>query len=334
MKRISSRALLVIALASELALAQTKPAHAEGGAEVDEARQRFQRGVELFKEGSFDAALAEFNKAYELAPNYRVLYNLAQVQTERHDYVAALADFEKYLQQGGAEIPADRREQVTREIAAMKGRVAQVTVQSDVDGAELLVDGVSMGTLPLSAPISVSAGVRQLVVQKPGYETSTRTETIAGGDSVRLDFKLQPSTTGPAAPVVASTPPVFEHADESDSTRASEHSANVPFWITLASTGLLTGGAITFGVISNSANHKLDSALGNYPGDAHQIDDARSTLKRDALITDILTGAAVVSGGFCVYFAIAGSHKKSSDAAQVSLRVGAAGPGVRVLGTF
>lgn len=330
MKRISSFLVIAATFGVAPALAQTKPAPA---GDLDEARQRFQRGVELYKEGSFDAALAEFNKAYELAPNYRVLFNLAQVQTERHDYVAALQDFQKYLDQGGAEISADRRDQVNKEITALKGRVAEITVTSDVEGAELLVDGVPSGTLPLSQPVLVSAGVRQLSLRKSGYETSTRTETIAGGESPRFDFKLEASPTAVAAPTVATTPPVFSQTGDSGPSDVERHSGNVPFWITLASTTLLAGGAVTFGVLTHSADQRLDKQLGvaqNQSG----IDDARSTLKRDALITDVLTGAAAVSGGFCIYFAIAGSHGKSTEAAQTSLRVAPSGPGVRVLGTF
>ncbi|HEX4339814.1 MAG TPA: PEGA domain-containing protein [Polyangiaceae bacterium] len=337
MKRLRSFVLVALAFAPAPAMAQTKapaPAPAEAGGDVSEARQRFQRGVELYKEGSFDAALAEFNKAYELAPNYRVLYNLAQVQTERHDYVDALHDFEKYLQQGGTEIAADRRDQVTRELTALKGRVAQLTIQADVDGAELVVDGVSAGTLPLAEPVLVSAGVRQLQVKKPGYETSTRTETIAGGDNPHFDFKLQPTAAVAASTTVATSPPVFPHAGDTEPTPDTQHaSTNVPFWITLGSTAVLAGGAITFGVLANSADQKLDRQLGAFPGNPQGIADARSSLKRDALVSDILTGAAVVSGGFCVYFAVAGAHR-SSETAQRTVQVAAAGPGVRVLGTF
>jgi hypothetical protein len=322
-------ALLAALLAAAPAVAQTKPAPA---GDLDEARQRFQRGVELYKEGSFDAALAEFNKAYELAPNYRVLFNLAQVQTERHDYVTALKDFEKYLEQGGAEITAERREQVNKEITALKGRVAEVTISADVEGAELLVDGVSVGTLPLSEPVRVSAGVRQIQVKKAGYETSTRTETIAGGENPHFDFKLEAIPSSPAATTVATTPPVFSQTN--DGGAAEGHSSNAPFWITLASTTLLTGGAITFGVLTHSADQRLDHQLATFPASQSSVDDARSTLKRDALVTDIRAGAAVVSGGLCVYFAIKGSHGKSSETAHRTLQVGAAGPGVRVLGTF
>src|SRR5690349_10373833 len=50
------------------------------------ARVHFARGVEHYDEGNFDAALAEIERAYQLEPsNYKLLYNLAQVQMERHD---------------------------------------------------------------------------------------------------------------------------------------------------------------------------------------------------------------------------------------------------------
>ena len=328
MKRITL--LLVLAVASPApAFAQAKPQ----AAEVDEARERFQRGVELYKEGSFDAALAEFNRAYSLAPNYRVLFNIAQVQTERHDYAGALNDFEKYLQQGGAEISAERREQVNKEIDALKARVARVTVSSDVDGAELLVDGVSAGTLPLSDPVVVSAGVRQFQVRKAGYETAAKTETIAGGETPRLEFHLQ-AIAGAAAPAIATTPPVFAGAKD-DEAAPADHGPNVPFWITLGTTAALAGGAVTFGVLTHSADQRLDSQLNTFPPNKGGIDDARTVLKRDALITDILTGAAVVSGGLCAYFAIAGAHHKSKEAAAPrTLSIGAAGTGIRVRGTF
>src|SRR5512145_1254691 len=58
----------------------SNPQSSESGSAVEEASQRFQRAVKLYRERSFDAALAEFNRAYELSPDYRVLYNLGQVQ--------------------------------------------------------------------------------------------------------------------------------------------------------------------------------------------------------------------------------------------------------------
>src|SRR5262249_39819320 len=109
------------------------------------------------------------------------------------------------------------------------------------------------------------------------------------------------------------------------------------FWITLSSTVLFTGGAVTFGVLTNNANKDLDHQLGAFPANANNIRDARSTLKTDALLTDIFTGAAVVSGGFCLYFPLSSGGKPppaADKAAQASLKIAPAGPGVRVTGTF
>src|ERR1043166_1717810 len=58
-----------------------------GSGAVTVARQQFAHGVELYRAGAYDAALAAFTRAYELAPTYRILYNLAQVQAQRQDYV-------------------------------------------------------------------------------------------------------------------------------------------------------------------------------------------------------------------------------------------------------
>jgi hypothetical protein len=336
MKRAPLLLLLAAGLGSLPALAEPR-AHSPGPNELEEARQRFQRGVDLYREGSLDAALAEFQKAYELAPNYRVLYNLAQVQNERHDYAAALRLLQKYLEEGDADIPVERREQVTRDLAALRGRVAEVTVRANVDGGELLVDGVTTATLPLEAPVLVSAGVRQFQVRKPGYETSTRTETVAGGDTVRLDVKLEPI---PIAPALKS-PSEVAGGDERGAARRDPEPASAttparskaPVWVTLVTTGLLTGGAVTFGVLTASANTRLDRELDTFPGNKARIDDARSELKRDALLADVFAGSAVISGGFFLYFALSGGATRSTGE-EKAVRVSPTARGVRITGTF
>jgi tetratricopeptide (TPR) repeat protein len=324
------------------AIAQTKSAARPDGTPVDEARQHFQRGVELYHEGSLDAALAEFTKAYALAPNYRVLYNLAQVQNERHDFVAALRLYQQYLEEGGDALSADRREQVTRDIAALQGRVAKVTVGANVAGAELLIDGVPAGTLPLGEPVLVNAGLRQLQVRKVGFETATRTETVADGDAVRVDVELDSLPVAPAGasagttPLAGSTQPGTP--DAHPSLRPAGHASRAPVWISLIATGLLSGGAASFGVLTHQANNRLDQALGTFPGNESHIDTARSELKRDALVTDVLTAGAVASGGLFLYFAFAGSSPSSGDAAKErtghTIRVSPAGKGVQVSGAF
>jgi tetratricopeptide (TPR) repeat protein len=157
---------------------------------VEEARQRFQKGVQLFKEWSFEAALAEFRKAYQLAPSYRVLYNIAQVHYELKNYVDALKAFRQYLNEGAGDVAPDRRTQVEAEIRKLEGRVGYIEVIANVDTAQVAIDDVPVGILPMKSPILVNPGMRRVSVIKPGFGTTARNVTIAGGDHAQVQIEL------------------------------------------------------------------------------------------------------------------------------------------------
>jgi len=85
---------LLVALALPICL-QGTPAFAQSAeedaaaAQRKEAEARYKRALELFNDGSYDAARLELKRAYELAPTYRILYNIALVNVELNDYVGA-----------------------------------------------------------------------------------------------------------------------------------------------------------------------------------------------------------------------------------------------------
>jgi len=296
---------LALAFASLPAFAQS-----EATGNVEEARQRFMRGAELFKEGSFDAALAEFTRAYQLAPTYRLLYNMAQVQMERHDYAAAMRLYQDYLTQGGSDLDAERREQVAAEVSQLKNRVSTLRVTSNVAGGELSVDGTVVGTLPLADAVLVSSGVRRLSLRKTGYASVERTLTVVGGDRVQIELLLEaPKDAASAA------------GREPSTGRASaEHSGNPGFWGGLIATSVFAGSAVGFGLVAQRANHDLDAELDRFPADPGKIDHDRSRLKLWAGLTDGLAGAALVSAVVATYFAIAGSSRAEAAAPKRDAR--------------
>ena len=327
------RLLVLLAITSSSALAAAEPAApAVSASATSEARERFQRGVALYREGSFDAALAEFRRAYEIAPNYRILYNLAQVQVERHDSVAALNLFGQYLQQGGTEIDAERRAQVERDMQSLRGRVADLTIESNVAGAQLTIDGVESGTLPLAGPVQVNSGVRQVTLAKPGYQSVSRSVTIAGAQPIKLALTLQPLDGGSEAAGAGAK----SSAKEPTGTEQS-HGLSTGFWVSAVATGVFTGAAVTFGVVSLNRNQKLDDEFNRYPTDPKAIEDARSSLKTSALLTDVFTGAAIVGAAATVYFAItsSGSSTEAPKAARKDrLQLGASGSQLVLSGCF
>src|ERR1043165_5818761 len=74
-------------------------AHAEPASDssVKEAGKHFQRGVTLYNEADYRAALVEFKRAYEIAPNSAVLYNIGQTYYQLQNYAAALVALGRYL---------------------------------------------------------------------------------------------------------------------------------------------------------------------------------------------------------------------------------------------
>jgi hypothetical protein len=196
LRRCSAVAVtLAVAVAPLRATAQPDPsappaASAAADDPVAQASAHYVRGVKLYEEDDFRAALIEFNRAYELAPNWAVLYNLGQTHYQLREYPGALKTLDQYLREGGAGIAPDRWAQVEREITELRGRVARVTAVASVDGADVTLDDVPIGKTPSAEPVVVGEGRHRLTASKPGYVATTKVVDVAGGDevTVRLDL--------------------------------------------------------------------------------------------------------------------------------------------------
>jgi tetratricopeptide (TPR) repeat protein len=310
--------LLILAIAHIAPIARADD-KSDARAAVEEARQHFQRGVGFFRDGSYEAALAEFGRAYERSPNYRILYNLGQVQAERHDYAAALRYFRSYLDQGGNEIAADRRAQVETDIVDLEGRVARVTLDVNTSGAEILVDEVPFGTAPLAAPLLVNAGVRSLVVRKPGYATILRRVTVVGGETTKLELRLQRESDTAARVESAPSPTTPSRA---------------PLWVALGATATLGAASATFAVMALRADGDLGKALEQYPADQVRVSGDRSREKTFAALADALGAAAVVALGVTVYVAATTSSAETPRSARARVDLRVVPRGVELSGRF
>lgn len=191
----TARALVFTLGALALALASAcspSVAHAQDGGAAAEANEHFERGIALFNEGRFDAALAEFQRAYEVSPAYPVLYNVGRVWAELGRPVEAARAFESYLREGGEAIAAGRRLEVEALLSRELARIGRVGVEANVPGSIVSIDGIDVATTPLAAPIEVGAGRHTIGVRAPGYEGVTRALDVAGGVEERVAVELRP----------------------------------------------------------------------------------------------------------------------------------------------
>ena len=178
--------ILLLALAVPATAAPKKPAQT---AEQKEADRHFKSGVALFKEAKFAEALAEFERAYEIAPHPTVLYNIATCHRELSRYGEAVKFYKRFLGEGKGKVPKDRLTTAQTELDGILARIARITVAAP-DGAQLTVDGVDLGTMPIDMPLMVAPGEHKVVVRSQGMRDAERTVRVASGDVTDVAMKL------------------------------------------------------------------------------------------------------------------------------------------------
>jgi hypothetical protein len=305
----------VVALSLALActvlfVPQATTAQAQPAEDADSAKAsvRFQRAVELYREGSYEGALAEFSKAYEIRPSYLVLYNIAQTQYALHDFVGAYKSVMQYMSEGGSDIPADRRAQVDEMAAKLLGRMAHLQISTNVSGADIRIDEVSVGISPLPGPIPVNVGAHKVSAFKSGSQEVVRVLTVAGRENVKVDLEIEMSAVALARVAPGTALPSASITAKPQVPSAPSRAGLI---VSLSTTAALAVGTGVFGYLALGAQKKLEDQVKTYPNTRNNIEDARTKSKNYGYITDALGGATILSGGVALYFAI----RHSSDVA-------------------
>jgi hypothetical protein len=315
---MTGRALLLVLVTSLAVGAFAVPEMAEAQQGSDEASQRFRAGVAFYKSKDYPAALVEFKRAYELAPNYRVLYNLGQTSQQLNFYADALKAFQQYLAEGGKEIDASRKVSVESAIIELQTKVGSITIETNAEGAEISIDDLPAGIAPLDKPVIVNAGRRKFSATAKGYLPVTRVIEVAGSDTstVKLELtKIQKDTPRPDPIDPKPKPP-------------AEHEIPVSAWVMLGATG--AAGVVTgvMGGLALSARGELDDALGTLPGNKTTIEEAQKKTQTFSITTDVfigVTAAAAVTTVILFAVDFGPSEEPAVAAPKASLRVAPGG---------
>jgi tetratricopeptide (TPR) repeat protein len=276
--------------------------------EVVQARKHFSQGLKLYKDGDFDAALVQFERAYAVKPNYKVLYNIAQSYFELRQYVEARDSLTRYLKDGGDAIDAERRASVEKDLAELQSRISHLKLLVNVAGAAVYVDGKKVGTTPLAGSVDVSEGQRTIAVESANRGSKQRVVRVAGGEEhiVEIAFEAQANPAQTASALRVDQPPT-----------ATSTGLGAGFWVTGVSALVLGAGAGVTGYLTLESEKKHDAKLDELGVRQNDLDDSRDKTKTLALTTDILAGGAVLFAGIATVLLI--TH--DSDPHQVGLSV-------------
>jgi hypothetical protein len=300
--------------------------------DVEEARKHYARGVELYGQGADVAALAELERAYQLAPNWKVTYELGVVELQLHDFAAALRYFERYLEEGKDAVQPPRRREVEAQIGRLREQVATLDVRAP-PAADVFLDDQRAGTAPLAKPIVVNPGHHTLRTAKDGVTSETQRVAAAGGDHLSVELTLPEPVLAPAPVAPAQTPIVATPISPAPAVEAPPVEAPPSrVWIGWLVTGAFACGSLATGIEALSTNASLSRAKADAPTSGDSLTSLSSRARGFAIASDVMTGAALVSGGLTLYLTLRQPSRHAPPPASARVELGAGR--LSVVGTF
>jgi tetratricopeptide (TPR) repeat protein len=291
-----------------------------------EASSHFRRAADLFQDGLFRPALVELKRAYEIAPNYRVLYNIGQAHMALGEFVEAIQAYEEFMRQGGLEIDAARRSELQGQLEQLRRNTALVAIHVSQAGATVSVDGKEIGKAPVPGNQVLSVGQHRISARAEDGASASQELTVAGGDfrQVTLTLVAQPLAQGPAREVASAPekPPMAVRKK----------------WAIglLASAGALAIAGGGLALSAKAANDNYQDELDTQPGNPAAIEDAHDQLSRRSLAADVMFGGALAVGitGVVLLFVKGRAQTDQASAKRARLDVGLTPRGLVAQGRF
>ena len=311
---MSARRARPIALLISLALVggatSSARAQAPSPPALSEAGKHFQRGVMMYNEADYHAALVEFRRAYEIAPNPAVLYNIGQTYYQLQNYAAALTALGRYLTDAGP--TAQHRREVEQTIDTLQTRVGKIAVTTTVPGCEITVDDEPIGKTPLDEPVLVSIGHRKVTALRDGRAIETHYVDVAAGDTVPLPLAISDAGARPPSSATSAT------------ATSDGRGAITTGWIVTGGLGAVALGAGVAAVLESRSLANMRNTFGVSSSD---LDSKGTLVSRLSLVADIAGLAAIVAGGITLELTLS---RSSSHEAKVAI----APNGIQIAGKF
>ena len=306
---------------------------------VARAEQLFHEGTKAFEAAQYADAYKALKSAWELAPSYRTAAGLGQVELQIEQFRDAAFHLAYCLRHYPPDGDADVRSHVEEGLEQARTHVAALRVRVGVEGADVSVDGVSVGKSPLDGLVFVEPGSHTVAASHIGYRSSE--EVVETPVRATRDVALTL-----ASDENSSLPRTFDAGLAAPASPAEERPAPASSGLSATSWVLIVGGSLTaaalattivFDVKGASAEDDLKAAQAGLPKNAcggsasdpatcdrvHDLADTRNTDNQIAILGAIVTGAlAAATVGTAVYVN-AREHAHRAAATKPYVRVSA-----------
>jgi hypothetical protein len=191
----SAALLLAVMLTAETALAQPRPATPPVDVRStlpDPARHAWDAAKQLADANDYKGAGVEFQRAYDLSQNPRVLYNLGVIEKLQTHYARAVAAWNRELTEGAGKLTPSETVELKNAIAIVQQFVTAIDVTANEADATLFIDDYAVGKTPFTASVPIDVGKHTLKLTKAGFVDSTQQVEVASGQKTPVTFKIDP----------------------------------------------------------------------------------------------------------------------------------------------
>lgn len=149
------------------------------------------RGVKLRKAGDDQSARDLFRQAYDRFHSPRAAGQLGLAEQALGRWEEAEFHLREALRSPDDPWVKKNYDALTRDIQIVKAHVARIEITGQPEGAEIIVNGRSVGRLPLGAPVSASAGEVDVEARANGYQPEVRKLNLVGGQYQQIVVRLE-----------------------------------------------------------------------------------------------------------------------------------------------
>jgi len=246
-----------------------------------QAQRLLTEGSALYEKGDYAGALEKFTAAYAAYPSPKLMFNIGQADRDLSRPVEALEAFEKFLA-GDTHSSPETTAEANSAMAELRERLGQIRIACETPGAEVSVDGKSVGLTPLPKLIWATPGRHQITASRESATPVLEHADVTAGSVGTVTLHLRP----PAIPVAAEpapepvAAPVAQRLDLEASPQPTPANIDLEVspapspvrkgwwlgrkwtWVAAGSTVLLAAGAITAGVAMQSRFDSLEKSCG------------------------------------------------------------------------
>jgi PEGA domain len=176
------------ALTSHPALAQQP----DDAAKLAQSRAYFDQANKLFDAGQYPQAEQAYLAAFNLKKSYDVAGNLGMIEADLNHLRSAAEHLAYAIQEFPAGGRPGLREALLKRLTEVRRSIGAFRIQVNKPGAEVLVDGKSIGLTPIQGEIFVEPGPHAIEVRLDGFTPVPVSLTAVKGQTNDVPVTLEP----------------------------------------------------------------------------------------------------------------------------------------------